>query len=204
MKLLIVEDDKDIRKELALFFKREFEVLEAAELSAAQSHADADIILLDLNIGKDTAFSLIQELSGACIVISVRNDEASIIRALDMGAYDYVTKPFSLSILQARVHAVLRRKTAVGFRIALQQNEAVLIIDNKEVTLTKKELHIMQLFLHSASAIITRETLLQKIWDNHEAFIEDNTLTVTMSRLKSKIGHDKIETIRGIGYRWKG
>ena len=55
-----------------------------------------------------------------------------------MGAYDYVTKPFSLSILQARVHAVLRRKTAVGFRIALQQNEAVLIIDNKEVTLTKK------------------------------------------------------------------
>lgn len=204
MKLLIVEDDKDIRKELALFFKREFEVLEAAELSAARSHADADIVLLDLNIGKDTAFSLIQEISGACIVISVRNDEASIIRALDMGAYDYVTKPFSLSILQARVHAVLRRKTAVGFRIALQQNEAVLIIDNKEVTLTKKELHIMQLFLQSASAIITRETLLQKIWDNHEAFIEDNTLTVTMSRLKSKIGHDKIETIRGIGYRWKG
>lgn len=179
-------------------------MLEAAELSAARSHADADIVLLDLNIGKDTAFSLIQEISGACIVISVRNDEASIIRALDMGAYDYVTKPFSLSILQARVHAVLRRKTAVGFRIALQQNEAVLIIDNKEVTLTKKELHIMQLFLQSASAIITRETLLQKIWDNHEAFIEDNTLTVTMSRLKSKIGHDKIETIRGIGYRWKG
>ena len=105
MKLLIVEDDEDIRKELALFFKKEFEILEAAELSAAQLHADADIVLLDLSIGRDTSFSLIQELSGACIVISVRNDEASIIRALDMGAYDYVTKPFSLSILQARVHA---------------------------------------------------------------------------------------------------
>ena len=62
----------------------------------------------------------------------------------------------------------------------------------------------MQLFLQSASTIITRETLLQNIWDKHEAFIEDNTLTVTMSRLKNKIGHDKIETIRGIGYRWKG
>ncbi|MGP1454475.1 MAG: response regulator transcription factor [Treponema sp.] len=105
MKLLIVEDDEDIRKELALFFKEEFEVLEAAELAAARLHTDADIVLLDLSIGKDTSFSLIQEFSGACIVISVRNDEASIIRALDMGAYDYVTKPFSLSILQARVHA---------------------------------------------------------------------------------------------------
>lgn len=203
MKLLIVEDEKAIRKELRTFFEPEFEVFEAASIETARAYINSDIVLLDLNIGHETSFRLIQEISSACIVVSVRNDEESIMKALEMGAYDYVTKPFSLNVLRARIYALLRRKNESGFRIEIADGEPILHIDNEEIILTKKEFQIMNLFLNNASTVLTRDMLLKNVWDKDEAFIEDNTLTVTMSRLKNKIGREKIETIRGIGYRWK-
>ena len=123
---------------------------------------------------------------------------------LEDGACDYVTKPFSLNVLKARIHAILRRNNNQDIDLKLKNGEPIILIDNKEIVLTKKEYQIMTLFLNNSSTVLTRGLILEHIWDKDEVFVEDNTLTVTMSRLKNKIGSSRIETVRGIGYRWKG
>ena len=123
---------------------------------------------------------------------------------MEDGACDYVTKPFSLNVLKARIHAILRRNNNQDIDLKLKNGEPIILIDNKEIVLTKKEYQIMTLFLNNSSTVLTRDLILEHIWDKDEVFVEDNTLTVTMSRLKNKIGSSRIETVRGIGYRWKG
>lgn len=204
MTLLIIEDDDAIRKEIKTFFKADFDIAEAASIKEALPYLDSDIILLDLNLGRESSLPLIPKIESACIVISVQDDEQTIVRALEEGACDYVTKPFSLNVLKARINAILRRNNNQDIYLNIKNGEPIILIDKKEIILTKKEYQIMSLFLNNSSTVLTRSLILEHIWDKDEAFVEDNTLTVTMSRLKNKIGSSKIETVRGIGYRWKG
>lgn len=204
MTFLIVEDDERIRKEIKTFFKADFDIAEASSIKEALPYLDYDIVLLDLNLGRESSLPLICKIKSACIVISVQDDEQTIVKALEEGACDYVTKPFSLNVLKARIHAILRRNNNQNIDLKLKNGEPIILIDNKEIMLTKKEYQIMNLFLNNSSTVLTRGLILEHIWDKDEAFVEDNTLTVTMSRLKNKIGSSRIETVRGIGYRWKG
>ncbi len=204
MTFLIVEDDEQIRKEIKTFFKADFDIAEASSIKEALSYLDYDIVLLDLNFGGESSLPLICKIKSACIVISVQDDEPTIVKALEAGACDYVTKPFSLNVLKARMHAILRRNNNQNIDLKLKNGEPIILIDNKEIVLTKKEYQIMNLFLNNSSTVLTRGLILEHIWDKDEVFVEDNTLTVTMSRLKNKIGSSRIETVRGIGYRWKG
>lgn len=204
MTFLIVEDDEQIRKEIRTFFKADFDIAEASSIKEALPYLDYDIVLLDLNLGGESSLPLICKIKSACIVISVQDDEQTIVKALEDGACDYVTKPFSLNVLKARIHAILRRNNNQDIDLKLKNGEPIILIDNKEIMLTKKEYQIMNLFLNNSSTVLTRGLILEHIWDKDEAFVEDNTLTVTMSRLKNKIGSSRIETVRGIGYRWKG
>ena len=204
MTFLIVEDDEQIRKEIRTFFKADFDIAEASSIKEALPYLDYDIVLLDLNLGGESSLPLICKIKSACIVISVQDDEQTIVKALEDGACDYVTKPFSLNVLKARIHAILRRNNNQDIDLKLKNGEPIILIDNKEIVLTKKEYQIMTLFLNNSSTVLTRDLILEHIWDKDEVFVEDNTLTVTMSRLKNKIGSSRIETVRGIGYRWKG
>lgn len=204
MTFLIVEDDEQIRKEIRTFFKADFDIAEASSIKEALPYFDYDIVLLDLNLGGESSLPLICKIKSACIVISVQDDEQTIVKALEDGACDYVTKPFSLNVLKARIHAILRRNNNQDIDLKLKNGEPIILIDNKEIVLTKKEYQIMTLFLNNSSTVLTRGLILEHIWDKDEVFVEDNTLTVTMSRLKNKIGSSRIETVRGIGYRWKG
>ena len=204
MTMLIVEDDEQIRKEIRTFFKADFDIAEASSIKEALPYLDYDIVLLDLNLGGESSLPLICKIKSACIVISVQDDEQTIVKALEDGACDYVTKPFSLNVLKARIHAILRRNNNQDIDLKLKNGEPIILIDNKEIVLTKKEYQIMTLFLNNSSTVLTRGLILEHIWDKDEVFVEDNTLTVTMSRLKNKIGSSRIETVRGIGYRWKG
>ena len=204
MTILIVEDDERIRKEIKTFFKADFDIAEASSIKEALPYLDYDIVLLDLNLGGESSLPLICKIKSACIVISVQDDEQTIVKALEDGACDYVTKPFSLNVLKARIHAILRRNNNQDIDLKLKNGEPIILIDNKEIVLTKKEYQIMTLFLNNSSTVLTRGLILEHIWDKDEVFVEDNTLTVTMSRLKNKIGSSRIETVRGIGYRWKG
>ena len=204
MTFLIVEDDEQIRKEIKTFFKADFDIAEASSIKEALPYLDYDIVLLDLNLGGESSLPLICKIKSACIVISVQDDEQTIVKALEDGACDYVTKPFSLNVLKARIHAILRRNNNQNIDLKLKNGEPIILIENKEIVLTKKEYQIMNLFLNNSSTVLTRDLILEHIWDKDEVFVEDNTLTVTMSRLKNKIGSSRIETVRGIGYRWKG
>ena len=204
MTFLIVEDDEQIRKEIRTFFKADFDIAEASSIKEALPYLDYDIVLLDLNLGGESSLPLICKIKSACIVISVQDDEQTIVKALEDGACDYVTKPFSLNVLKARIHAILRRNNNQDIDLKLKNGEPIILIDNKEIVLTKKEYQIMTLFLNNSSTVLTRGLILEHIWDKDEVFVEDNTLTVTMSRLKNKIGSSRIETVRRIGYRWKG
>lgn len=204
MTFLIVEDDEQIRKEIKTFFKADFDIAEASSIKEALPYLDYDIVLLDLNLGGESSLPLICKIKSACIVISVQDDEQTIVKALEEGACDYVTKPFSLNVLKARIHAILRRNNNQNIDLKLKNGEPIILIENKEIVLTKKEYQIMNLFLNNSSTVLTRGLILEHIWDKDEVFVEDNTLTVTMSRLKNKIGSSRIETVRGIGYRWKG
>ena len=204
MTFLIVEDDEQIRKEIRTFFKADFDIAEASSIKEALPYLDYDIVLLDLNLGGESSLPLICKIKSACIVISVQDDEQTIVKALEDGACDYVTKPFSLNVLKARIHAILRRNNNQDIDLKLKNGEPIILIDNKEIVLTKKEYQIMTLFLNNSSTVLTRDLILEHIWDKDEVFVEDNTITVTMSRLKNKIGSSRIETVRGIGYRWKG
>ena len=204
MTFLIVEDDEQIRKEIKTFFKADFDIAEASSIKEALPYLDYDIVLLDLNLGGESSLPLICKIKSACIVISVQDDEQTIVKALEDGACDYVTKPFSLNVLKARIHAILRRNNNQDIDLKLKNGEPIILIENKEIVLTKKEYQIMNLFLNNSSTVLTRDLILEHIWDKDEVFVEDNTLTVTMSRLKNKIGSSRIETVRGIGYRWKG
>ena len=204
MTILIVEDDERIRKEIKTFFKADFDIEEASSIKEALPYLDYDIVLLDLNLGGESSLPLICKIKSACIVISVQDDEQTIVKALEEGTCDYVTKPFSLNVLKARIHAILRRNNNQDIDLKLKNGEPIILIDNKEIVLTKKEYQIMNFFLNNSSTVLTRGLILKHIWDKDEVFVEDNTLTVTMSRLKNKIGSSRIETVRGIGYRWKG
>ncbi len=204
MNFLIVQDDEQIREEIRTFFKADFYIEEASSIKEALPYLDYDIVLLDLNLDGESSLPLICKIKSACIVISVQDDEQTIVKALEEGACDYVTKPFSLNVLKARIHAILRRNNNQNIDLKLKNGEPIILIDNKEIVLTKKEYQIMTLFLNNSSTVLTRGLILEHIWDKDEVFVEDNTLTVTMSRLKNKIGSSRIETVRGIGYRWKG
>ena len=129
-----------------------------------------------------------------------------IVRGLDAGGDDYVTKPFRLQELLSRIRALLRRDRPV----TLHQDGLTIDLENHTVSrdgiplfLTPTEFHLLAVMLRHRNQVLTRATLLQLIWDDGGTYIDDNTLSVHISRLREKIGSKAIRTVRGVGYQWK-
>ena len=148
------------------------------------------------------------------IILTSCDDEESVTKGLDMGADDYVTKPFRSAELLARMNAVARRMTrkegntlSVG-NLVLNPESYRIEKNGQEIKLSTVEYELLLVLVNSAGLIVRREKLFEKLWDKNGNFVEDNTLTVNISRLKSKLGIDHrtgksyIETIRGVGYRF--
>ena len=141
------------------------------------------------------------------LFLTACDEEFQIVRGLDAGADDYVTKPFRLLELLSRIRALLRRKTATT---TYQFGDIIVDISNMTVKkdgetlfLTPTEFQILSALIQNNGVIVTRTSLLQRIWDSDGNFIDDNTLSVHISRLRDKIGANHIATIRGTGYRWE-
>ncbi len=150
---------------------------------------DIDVALLDINLPDKDGQYLIERLKDKdirVIVTTVKNDEDFIIASLDRGADDYLTKPFSLAILRARIDAVLRT-------IPLSQDK---IITYKDI---KIDLNL--LFIKNPLRVYTRSQLLEMFWEDRDKFVNDNTLTSTIKRIREKLDREVITTVRGIGYR---
>ena len=140
------------------------------------------------------------------IITTVKNDEKFIVRALDNGADDYITKPFKLAILRARIDKTLRtalvKDDFISFKdLSLNKNEGCFYYKDEKLDLTALEFEVMNLFINNPNRIFTREFLLERFWDRRQKFVNDNTLTATIKRIRDKSDRDIIKTIRGIGYR---
>ena len=214
-RLLIVEDDTFLRDGLRELLDREgYGVSCAADASQAaeEMRKEAfDLIILDVMLPDRNGLTLCGEWRGAGIntpilFLTACDDEVQIVRGLDAGGDDYVTKPFRLRELLSRIRALLRRNIPAayasgGLRIDLQKRSACR--NGEAVPLTPTEFQLLSVLVRSNGRVLTRRQLLQSIWDDAGLFIEDNTLSVHISRLREKIGGEHIRTVRGVGYRWE-
>lgn len=224
MNLLIVEDDITIRQGLKFYLEQEnFNVISvefAGDAIKTINNNHIDLILLDVNLPDMDGFELFKEIKkikDIPIIFLTANDlEVSIVRGLDMGADDYITKPFKARELVSRIKNVLRRvnnnqdNNLIKIRdIVIDLKQAKVFKNNVDVMLTALEYKILITLALNPNTVFTREKILADIWDVNEDYVNDNTLTVYIKRIREKIEDDItnpkiILTIRGIGYKIGG
>lgn len=211
-KILIVEDEKDILKRISMFLsEHNFNIILASSIDEVYEKTDAsiDLALLDINLpdGKgDELIKYFKERDIRIIITTVKNDSNYIAEALDKGVDDYITKPFDLNVLRARVDATLRTvcvsdENIIFKDLKINMDEGTVYYKKSPVNLTALEYGVISLFIKNPNRIFTREHLLQIFWEDNEQFVNDNTLTTTIKRIRDKTSKDLITTIRGIGYR---
>ena len=218
--ILIVEDDKAVRNLIAATLDtQDYRYLTAGTGEQGLQEAtlrQPDIVLLDLGLPDGDGVSIIRRIRTwslmPIIVISARSEDRDKIEALDAGADDYLTKPFSMEILVARIQALLRRAysyepsgTLMEFQGAVfNLADASLSKDGRQCELTNNEFKILQLLLENKNKVVSREKIMLKLWNN-DCFVDENTLTVNVNRLRRKMEQlgidDCIETRKGLGYQ---
>ena len=211
--VLIIEDNKEISSQMEKYLVNNgYEVELASSFYEAnyKMNVDMDVALLDINLPDKDGQHLIERLKDKdirVIVTTVKNDENFIIAALDQGADDYLTKPFSLAILRARIDAVLRTipisqdKTLSYKDIKIDLKESKVYFKGNQIELTPLEYEILVLFIKNPHRVYTRGQLLERFWEDRDRFVNDNTLTSTIKRIREKLDREVITTVRGIGYR---
>ncbi|WP_311492758.1 response regulator transcription factor [uncultured Anaerococcus sp.] len=212
-RILIIEDNEDIALQIKKYLiKNGYEVDLAKSFYEAtyRMNVDIDVALLDINLPDKEGQYLIEKLKEKdirVIVTTVKNEEDFIINALDQGADDYLTKPFSLAILRARIDAVLRtipisQDKIISYKdIKIDLNESKVYFKGENIELTPLEYDILLLFIKNPHRVYTRSQLLEMFWEDREKFVNDNTLTSTIKRIREKLDREIITTVRGIGYR---
>ena len=211
--ILIIEDNKEIALQMEKYLvNKGYEVKLASSFYEAnyKMDVDMDVALLDINLPDKDGQHLIKKLKDKdirVIVTTVKNDEDFIIDALDQGADDYLTKPFSLAILRARIDAVLRTipltqdKILTYKDIKIDLKESKVYFKASQIELTPLEYEILVLFIKNPHRVYTRGQLLEMFWEDRDRFVNDNTLTSTIKRIREKLDKEVISTVRGIGYR---
>lgn len=211
--ILLIEDNLDIARQIKTYLeKNNYQVALAKDYYEAlyKINVDIDVALLDINLPDKDGENLIEKLKDKdirVIVTTVKSDEDFIIKALDHGADDYITKPFSLAILRARIDAVLRTlplnedKTISYKDIKIDLDKKLVYYKEKEVDVSYLEYEILLLFIKNPHRVYTRSQLLEMFWEDRDKFVRDNTLTSTIKRIREKLDRKIITTVRGIGYR---
>lgn len=220
MDILVLEDDEAIALGLAYSLKSEgFTVTVCKTVSDALNmiaERDFSLHILDLTLpdgnGYDVCRAVRQKGDAPVIFLTAFDDEVNVVMGLELGADDYISKPFRVKELLARIKSVLRRCKAdnpdgiVRLRnLEIHTNEAKVYKNGKDVFLTAMEYRLLLILLHNRRHILTRTQLLEEIWDVSGDFVNDNTLTVYIKRLRDKIEESSddpviIKTVRGLGY----
>ena len=216
-KILLVEDDESIRLGLRYYLEQEsYQVLENSTVKEAIRTVEDDPEI-DLNLPDGNGFDLfrtIKEKHDIPVIFLTANDlEVSIVMGLDMGADDYITKPFKARELISRMKAVLRRtkgkqnSNVIPIRdLVIDLEQAKVLKNGVDVMLTALEYKILLILALNPNTVFTREKILADIWDVNEAYVNDNTLTVYIKRIREKIEDDPMHpkiilTVRGVGYK---
>lgn len=218
-RIFLVEDDREIAKNLVLLLRSEgFTVIHAPTRSEALSQLAGnkfDLALIDISLPDGNGFTVCTEIKDMqdvpVIFLTASGDEASVVTGLNMGADDYITKPFRPRELIARIKTALRKSghSRSDFEIAglhVDMASGVVKKDGSEIFLSALEYRLFLVFIGTPKSIITRARLLDELWDAAGEFVNDNTLTVYIKRLREKIEDDPakpkiILTVRGTGYR---
>lgn len=216
--ILLIEDDRPLNKAISVYFKKEkFYVLSTFSGQEALDilfQNNLDLIILDINLPDLSGFDLIEQIkiinsNIPILILSACDLDSAILHGFNLGAEDYVTKPFNIEILHKKINVILKRNTKNTFykddHLFFDKNTSKLVTDNKEIKLTPLEFKLLSLFLENQNQIILKETIIEKIWDSNENYVDEHTLLVNISRLRNKIEDDKhhyIKTVYGLGYRW--
>lgn len=217
-KIFIVEDEKTIREELSIFLSRYGYKIEAPDnfenIIDKIKDSDPDLILLDINLPIFDGYYICREIRKfsevPIIVVTSRNSDVDELMSMNLGADDFVTKPYNTQVLLARIASVLRRTSDMKSQEVLEHkglkfNVTTGIVTYKEGScdLTKNEIRILSCLMKNKEAIVTREELMDYLWSS-DLFVDDNTLSVNIARLRKKLDclgfKNAIDTKRGLGY----
>ena len=216
-KILLIEDNEAIIMGLKYSLEQEnFQVISAKTAKESKEKLDnknIDIVLLDVSLPDGNGFEICKEIKEKndipVIFLTAQDEETSVVLGLDLGADDYIVKPFRTRELISRIKSVLRRygkkeeNNIIQYKnIKIDTISAKVYKNNKEIIFTSLEYRILLMLFTNQNKLITREQLLEKIWDIAGNFVNDNTLTVYIKRIREKLEDDSIiKTIRGLGYR---
>ncbi|UVI27604.1 response regulator transcription factor [Paenibacillus spongiae] len=227
MRILLVEDDESLHRGIQFTLQQDgFQVLSAYNLAAAKEWLDnheIHLILLDVQLPDGNGFdfcSMVRQNGDTPIIFLTASDqEFDIVRGLDLGGDDYITKPFRLREFLSRVHAVLRRRHPISRdkdrtiltagNLVLNVGEMRLDNNGQEVPLSMTEFRLISLFMTHPRSVLSKDQIIQHVWPDGAEVIDDNTVAVNIRRLREKIEEDPqnpqfIVTVRGAGYRWNG
>ena len=224
--ILMVEDDSTIAFAVKYAVEQEgFNLDIASDLNQAREIVSTkvyDLILLDVMLPDGNGYEFLKDLrkhdeDTPVIFLSACDEEVNIVMGLDIGADDYITKPFRVRELISRINAILRRKgkiqdnkKIIKFKnISIHTLEARVFKNDEEIILTSAEYKLLLILIQNKNVVLTRAQILEKLWDVTYDFVNDNTLSVYIKRLREKIEEDSskpeyILTVRGVGYKWNG
>lgn len=220
--VLVVEDDTMLNSGLCYNLQMDhYQVASAHHAAEALERVKAgrfDLAVLDVNLPDRSGFELCREIKAIrdipVVFLTARDLESDVMEGFELGADDYITKPFSINIFRKKVAAVLRRCGNRGKEniysdgnLSVDFGKLTAAVGGKAVVLTPTECKLLRLFLSNANSVLTRRALLEKLWDCEGNFVDEHALTVYINRLRTKIesgGRKYIKTVYGMGYMWVG
>ncbi len=223
MKILMIEDDLSLLNGLSFAIKKQGYELDIArtrlEADSIWAEGKYDLVILDVSLPDGSGFDICKRIRSTSkvpiIFLTAADEETDIIMGLDMGGDDYITKPFKLAVLLSRINAILRRSnnfnrpdtelSSNGITAKLLKGEVYK--NGERIDLTASEYKMICMFMENPDIVLSAEQILGKLWDCDENYIDNNTLTVYIRRLRTKIEDDPsdpkiIVTVRGMGYKW--
>ena len=217
MKIAMIEDDSTISFAVSTFMKRynvEVVVFDSLEAAKQIDLKDYNLIILDANLPDGSGFDYLKwlrEFSGIpVIMLTVKNEDEYVLKGFENGADEYITKPFSLPVLKARIDNIFRRKGMSNNEIVFNElnlnlSSMTAKLNNDNLELNRQEFAVLELLLENKNVNLIRERIIDTVWEYDLYEVNDNTLTVTIKRLRNKLkDYGKyIKTVRGIGYMWE-
>lgn len=212
MKILLVEDNKSIIKGLEYSFAQNgysCEYCLSLDEAVRKAPFNYDVAVLDIMLPDGNGFDLFKKIRRysdlPVIFLTAVDDEDSVVNGLELGADDYITKPFSTRELIARIKRVANKNSKKNIitvsGVTLDLDKSAVFENGKQLELTALEYKLLSLLMQNAGKVVTRELIFEKIWDVSGNFVNDNTLTVYIKRIRKKLDADIIKTVKGMGYQ---
>ena len=213
--ITIIEDDIGLNNGIALALKQEdIAFFQLYRLGDFKPSEPTDLIILDINLPDGNGFDFLRKLrqnSDVPVIILTANDlETDEVMGLELGADDYITKPFSLMVLRARIDKVLKKINSSANNVytddtySFDFNKMEFYVDGSSVELSKTEQKLLRLLIQNKGQTLTRDLLVDRIWTDGADYVDENALSVTVGRLRKKLNAaNYIQTVYGIGYAWR-